>query len=97
MAGTIRITPSEMRERANAYAQKGSEFNDIIGDMGNLLTQLQQEWEGSASVAFADKFNELKPSFIATKELIDEIARTLSSTAQALEEVDSQLAGQIRS
>lgn len=96
MAGTIRISPDEMRMRSYEYSQKCSEFNDIVIAMDNLLMNLQQEWEGSASEAFAIKFNELKPSFIATKELIEEISRTLGMTAQALEDVDAQLAGQIR-
>lgn len=97
MAGTIRISPEEMRNRANQYQQKGQEFETLVQGMRQLLEALQQEWEGQSSQAFAQEFEDLeKNAFPKVKELIENIANTLKVTAQSLEEVDSQLAGQMR-
>lgn len=64
--------------------------------MDTLLETLLTEWEGSASEAYADKFSELRPSFVVAKELIDDIAKALDTTAEAVELTDDQIASQFR-
>ena len=92
MANTIRITPAQMRSRANEYRTQAQTVQDVIGRMDGLLRELQGEWEGASSRAYAARFAELRPGFVRAKELIDEIARALDGTATALEETDAQLA-----
>lgn len=96
MAGQIRITPEEMRARSGEYTRESETFQEVITNMERLLGQLQSEWEGASSQAFEQRFNDLKPSFIATKELIDEIATNLMTTANSLEELDADIASKIR-
>ena len=97
MAGQIRITPDTMRERASQYTQQANNVEDIINTMQSLLETLQTEWEGSASEAYAERWNsDLKPSFVSAKELIDEIAEALTETARILEETDTTIATQFR-
>ncbi|MBR3316870.1 MAG: WXG100 family type VII secretion target [Atopobiaceae bacterium] len=92
MAGQIRITPDQMRTRANEYRVEAGHVEDVIGKMDRLLTQLQSEWEGEASRAYSARFGELRPGFVKAKELIDEIARALDTTAAALEDTDARIA-----
>lgn len=92
MANTIRITPTQMRSRANEYRTQAQTVQDVIGRMDTLLRELQGEWEGASSRAYAARFAELRPGFVRAKDLIDEIARALDATATALEETDAQLA-----
>ena len=92
MANTIRITPTQMRSRANEYRTQAQTVQDVIGRMDALLRELQGEWEGAARRAYAARFAELRPGFVRAKDLIDEIARALDATATALEETDAQLA-----
>jgi len=92
MANTIRITPTQMRSRANEYRTQAQTVQDVIGRMDALLRELQGEWEGASSRAYAARFAELRPGFVRAKDLIDEIARALDATATALEETDAQLA-----
>ena len=96
MAGQIRITPDQMRGRANEYRGEAERVQAVIGRMDTLLSQLQGEWEGASSRAYAARFSELRPGFVRARELIDEIARALAQTARALEDTDSQLASSIR-
>ena len=46
-------------------------------------------------IAYANKFAELRPSFVKGKELIDDIAAALDKTAEAVESTDTQIANQL--
>ena len=96
MANQIRITPDQMRERAKEYRTEADNVNGIIGRMDNLLVQLQGEWEGAASESYATRYQELKPGFVKTEELIREIAAALEATARLVEETDQEIASRYR-
>ena len=84
-SGQIRMTPDTMRERAGEYRTEADNVQSVIDKMDRLLETLLTEWEGSASEAYANKFAELRPSFVKGKELIDDIAMALDKTAEAVE------------
>ncbi len=96
MANQIRITPDQMRERANQYRTEADTVNGVIATMDSLLQQLQTEWEGAASESYAARYQELKPGFMKAEELIREIATALDSTARIVEETDTSIANQFR-
>ncbi|MBQ8975025.1 MAG: WXG100 family type VII secretion target [Oscillospiraceae bacterium] len=96
MANQIRITPDQMRTRAAEYTRQANAVQDVINNMDRLLNQLKSEWEGNASNAYADRFQQLRPSFVNAKNLIDEISAALKATAQTLEETDNSIANQFR-
>lgn len=96
MAGQIRITPDQMRSRANEYRREADNVNGVIGQMDSLLGALQSEWEGAASESYAARFQELRPTFTKAEDLIREIATALDSTARIVEETDSNIASQFR-
>lgn len=96
MAGQIRMTPETMRERAGAYDKQGEAVQGVIDQMDSLLEMLLTEWEGSAAEAYNDKYEVLRPGFVKAKELIDDIARSLRASADAIEETDSNIAAAYR-
>ncbi len=96
MANQIRMTPETMRTRANEYTAQANALQDVINKMDNLLKQLQAEWEGDASRAYADRFQQLRPGFVKAKNLVDEISTALKKTAQIVEETDRNIAGQFK-
>ena len=96
MANQIRMTPDQMRARANEYRNEADVVNGVIGKMDSLLSALQGEWEGQASESYAQRYAELKPGFVKAEELIREIAAALDSTANIVEETDSSIASQFR-
>lgn len=93
----IRISPEDMRGRASEYDAQAAAVGDVISQMDTLLGALQEEWEGEASVAYSEKFAELRPGFVKAQELITEIAEALRQTAQNMEDTDSQIASGFRS
>ena len=93
-SGQIRMTPETMRTRAGEYRTESENLQGVIDKMDSLLETLLTEWEGAASEAYSTKFGELRPSFVAAKELIDDITVALDKTAEAVESTDSQIASQ---
>ena len=96
MAGQIRITPEQMNQRAAQYRTQADTVNGVISQMDRLLVQLQTEWEGAASQAYADRFQQLKPGFQKAEALIREIAASLDTSAKKLQETDQALANGYR-
>jgi len=96
MANQIRMTPETMRVRAGEYRNEAATVEGVINKMDTLLKNLMDEWEGEASRAYNERFLELRPGFVKTKELIDEIAVALDKTADIVEETDSNIASQFR-
>ncbi|BAR07443.1 Virulence factor esxA [Scardovia inopinata] len=96
MAGQIRITPDQMRSRAGEYRGEANKVQEVISKMDSLLNQLQSEWEGQSSQAYSQRFAELRPGFVKAEDLINEIARSLDTTAQSLESTDQSIASQFR-
>ena len=84
MANQIRITPDQMRQRANQYRTEADTVNGVISKMDSLLQQLQSEWEGSASESYAARYQELKPGFQKAEELIREIAQAPTGVHSAI-------------
>ncbi len=96
MANQIRITPDQMRDKATQYRAQADTVNDVIKKLDTLLSQLQSEWEGSASESYAARYQELKPGFQKAEALIREIAAALDSTANIVEETDANIASQFK-
>ena len=93
MAGQIRMTPEQMKQRAGEVRNQGETFQGVIDRMQNIINELQTEWEGQASRAFYDQFNRLKPAFLDMRRLIEDIGSQLYATAGAVENLDSEIAG----
>ena len=96
MAGQIRITPDQMRGRAGEVRVQGQNFQEVIDKMQNLINVLQTEWEGQASTQFAQQFESLKPSFNEMRQLVDDIGSQLDATANAVEQLDQDIASKFQ-
>ena len=92
MSGQIRMTPEQMRMRANEVRNEGDTFEGVINKMQNIINELQTEWEGQASRAFAQQFDNLKPAFNDMRQLIADIGAQLDATANAVEQLDADIA-----
>ncbi len=93
--GNIRLSPDEMNQKATEFNQQGEEFEACVEKMGGLVSALEQEWEGQSSQAFAQQFNDLRPSFQKTKELINDIAQQLRDVSEAMVSVDQEISQKI--
>ncbi len=96
MSGIIRVTPAELESMSSRYNEESGQVGEQIVRLNSMIKQLEDAWEGEASRAFSQQYEELKPSFQQMQKLLEDIAGQLSSTAKALEDADKQIASQIR-
>ena len=84
-----------MEGRAGEVHRERDTFEGVITTMGNILSNLQSEWEGAASTAFYNQFQDLQPSFQSMKTLLDDLGTQLNQTAQAMRDLDADIAGKM--
>jgi len=96
MAGTIRMTPEQMRQRSGEVRTQGETFQSVIDKMQHIINELRTEWDGAASEAFEQQFVRLKPSFNDMRQLIEDISTQLQNTANAVEQLDQEIASRFR-
>ena len=92
----IRMTPDQMRQRSGEVNNQGSTFQEVIDRTQAIINELQTEWEGQASRAFYDQFNRLKPAFNDMRQLFSDLSSQLYQTANALENLDTEIASRFR-
>jgi len=90
------MSPEQMRGRAGEVRNQGETFQEVINRMGHIINELQTEWEGQASQAFAEQHNRLQPYFREMRQLMDDIGTQLDSTANAVEQLDQDIASRFR-
>jgi len=92
----IRMTPTTMRSRAGEVTTQGQNFQDVIQRMRGIINELQGEWEGQASRQFAAQFESLQPSFNSMQRLFEDLSMQLVRTADAVEQMDSEIANRFK-
>ncbi len=96
MASEIKLTPTQMRQKAKKYADESKALETSIRNMDTLIRALETEWKGDASKAYVARYNTLKPAFKNCKELMDELSTNLNQSAQIMEETDRKIANQLK-
>ena len=92
----IRMTPDSMRSRAGEVTTQGQSFQEVIQRMRGIIGELQTEWEGQASRQFAAQFESLQPSFNSMQRLFEDLSMQLKKTADAVEQMDSEIANRFK-
>jgi len=95
MSGQIRMSPERMRECCARLRREGDAFEASVSSMQGTINEICAEWEGASSAQYAQQFEELKPAFIRCRETIETIGNQLTQTANAMEDLDRNIAGQI--
>lgn len=86
-----------MQSRASECDTQAATLADVVSKMDTLLANLQAEWEGKASEAYAERYNaEFKPGLQRTQAMLEEIARALRQQAENMREIDAAQANAIR-
>ena len=78
------------------WMQQSLPLGNGIGRLDSLLQSLLGEWEGSASEAYRERYESLRPAFTQAEELLAEISKALNTTAQNMENVDESIASGFR-
>jgi WXG100 family type VII secretion target len=91
----IRITPEQLRGSASQCSSYGGECEELINKTQKLIDSLRDQWEGQASEKYAQQFADLRPAFDRMRTLYEELSQQLNGTAQAMENLDQEIAGKL--
>ena len=96
-AGTIRMTPQELRAGATYLDGQLQEAMGCLQSMKSKVDEVNANWEGAADTAFMQTFEELYNQISqALPQTVEGIENMLNGAAQGLEEADSQIASSLR-
>jgi len=96
MAGTIKLSPDELRTSAEKYANGSDGISEILGSLENEQGIIRENWEGNAFDSFDNQFSELTPKIREFSELLQDIRDQLRKVADIIEQTDQDIASQIR-
>lgn len=94
---SIKVTSAELR---GVSAQLSAGSADIDARLAQLHGQVQgliaSGWQGSASMAFGDLFQQWNVSASQLKQALDGISQQLANTATTYEQTEAQLTAAMR-
>ena len=92
----IKVTPSEVRRKAEELRDLNQHFKGKVGNLEAAERNLSSQWEGEANRAFHDAFNRDKGQWDSFYSHIQQYAQALEQIAAEYEKKESmnaQIAG----
>lgn len=86
----IKVTPSELRKKADELEQYNSSFRKEVEKMVGYEAQLASMWEGESQKAFRKAFNDDKLKMDRFALNIDKYILALREDAQKYEEAEAR-------
>lgn len=102
MEGTILVTPEQLESTASEFSSIMTQVQNLANSMTDQVTGLSAKWQGDASQAYVNKFNQLNDDIAKMANMINEHVTDLNEMAnvyrtaeQANEELSNSLAGDV--
>ena len=89
----IRVTPSELRSKADELEQLNRQFQQEVTSMVGYEQELSGMWEGEAQKAFRKAFNDDKQKMDLVAQNIEKYVQALRADAQKYEEAEQRNIG----
>lgn len=86
----IKVTTSEVRNRANELRQLNSQLKGKVENLSSREGRLAGMWEGDAKTAFHNAYMKDKAMFDQFSQLIDQYATALDQIAQEYDAKEQQ-------
>lgn len=86
----IKVTPSELRNKANDLQQLNLNFRRTVEEMVGYEGQLAGMWEGEAQKAFRKAFNDDRAKMEKFAANIDKYVEALRTDAQKYEDAENK-------
>ena len=90
----IKLTPEELRQSAQRYAQGSQEIDQILTTLTHEQQVIDANWDGSAFDSFGNSTNCLQKSNNSL-QLLEDINAQLIKVADIVEQTDQDIAAQI--
>ncbi len=98
MTGSLLVTPEQLISTSSDFNGRMQQIKQITGSMTETVKSLTGQWEGEASTAYQNKFNELQDDIAKLAAMIQEHVTDLQEMAkqyQQAEKASQELAGSL--
>ncbi len=89
MQGNLLVTPEELESAADDFSTAMGQVTSITGEMMSQVTGLSSKWQGEASTAYINKFNQLEDDITKMKAMIQEHVNDLKDMATVYRQAES--------
>lgn len=93
--GQIRATPELLKTRSTECGTQAEAIGTVIEQVSRIMENLQGEWEGAASNAYNEQWLETLPHITRVKENLETASHQLREIADATDDLDKRMAGQL--
>ena len=90
MTGTIKVSPDKLLATADEFRTEGSNMNNLVSQMINMVTSMSSSWEGDASTAYITKFKSLEADLQVLNRMIQEHVTDLQEMAKLYSTAEQQ-------
>ncbi|EKJ3581598.1 TPA: WXG100 family type VII secretion target [Enterococcus faecalis] len=90
MAGTVAVTPEQLKSQAKVYSQASNQIEDAIRKVNSMNQQISQEWKGQAFQAYLEQYSQLEGNVKKMEELLVNINQQLNKYADTVAQRDQQ-------
>ncbi|BDH66525.1 WXG100 family type VII secretion target [Enterococcus faecalis] len=90
MAGTVAVTPEELKAQAKVYQQASDQINQAINKVNSTNQQMAQQWKGQAFQSYLDQYQQLEGNVKKMEELLVSINQQLNKYAETVAQRDQQ-------
>ena len=91
----LRLDYEQLDASAKKLMEEMEAFDACISNMTAVVSNLPDIWEAQTCDRYVEQFEELKPGFESTRDLIGEMSEQMSKIAQNFADADSDMAGQM--
>ncbi len=93
----IQVTPDLLNGKATELRGIKDEHDQAMARMRTLILGLNEIWKGEAQDAFVARYESMQNTFNSFSQMIEDYAQLMNTTAQNMQETDSQTASTISS
>lgn len=89
MEGILNVTPEKLISTAQEFSASGQTVSSLTQQMTTLVKGLSSSWQGEASTAYVNKFNQLQDDIEKFNRMIQEHVNDLTEMARVYQEAES--------
>lgn len=85
-----------LKEKSTTIKNNRDELDQVLSDCNNIMSDLDQVWQGNASQAYIEAWEEYRVILQETIDMLDAASTNMKNIVEAQEDLDGQIANKIR-
>lgn len=85
-----------LKEKSTIIKNNRDELDRVLSDCNNIMSDLDQVWQGNASQAYIEAWEEYRVILQETIDMLDAASTNMKNIVEAQEDLDGQIANKIR-